>query len=120
VQAVNTQFGVYRKSDGVRVAPPFFASDLPTAAFVSGGKESTVKALSSCAQAGDVELQCVAVSRTADPLGAYDVYAFGDGRTFPDYPKFGVWIVGATSTWNCVRTKQFRTRSYCTTAPSSY
>ena len=33
---------------------------------------------------------CVAVSRTADPLGRYHRYRF-DVRDFPDYFKFGVW-----------------------------
>ena len=40
---------------------------------------------------------CVAVSQTSDPTGAYYRYAFitnQDGSTsvfFPDYPKYGVW-----------------------------
>ena len=33
----------------------------------------------------------VAVSATADPLGAWHVYYFSTGTTFPDYPKFSVW-----------------------------
>jgi len=34
--------------------------------------------------------QCVAVSKTADPTGAYFRYAFNYSG-FPDYPKMGVW-----------------------------
>ncbi|HCT77640.1 MAG TPA: hypothetical protein DGT23_13825 [Micromonosporaceae bacterium] len=34
---------------------------------------------------------CVAVSQTANPTGAYWLYAFSTGVNFPDYPKFGVW-----------------------------
>ena len=34
---------------------------------------------------------CVAVSATADPTGAYYRYAFSTGFNFPDYPKYGVW-----------------------------
>jgi len=34
---------------------------------------------------------CVAVSQTANPTGAYFLYAFSTGANFPDYPKFGVW-----------------------------
>jgi len=33
----------------------------------------------------------VAVSQTADALGAYNLYAFNYGSVFPDYPKMGVW-----------------------------
>src|SRR5216683_1590952 len=35
-------------------------------------------------------LQCVAVSQTADPTGAYYRYSF-QYTDFPDYPKMGVW-----------------------------
>jgi subtilisin-like proprotein convertase family protein len=36
--------------------------------------------------------QCVAVSQTGDPTGAYFLYAFQMPNTkFNDYPKFGVW-----------------------------
>jgi hypothetical protein len=34
---------------------------------------------------------CVAVSKTSDPTGAYYRYAFNNGPVFPDYPKYGVW-----------------------------
>ena len=34
---------------------------------------------------------CVAVSQTGDPTGAYYRYAFSTGVNFPDYPKYGVW-----------------------------
>src|SRR5436309_606856 len=36
--------------------------------------------------------QCVAVSRTGDPTGAYFLYDFVvPNAEFNDYPKFGVW-----------------------------
>jgi len=35
--------------------------------------------------------QCVAVSKTDDATGGYNLYAFSYGSTFPDYPKIGVW-----------------------------
>jgi hypothetical protein len=38
-------------------------------------------------------LQCVAVSATADPLGAYHRYAFSFPN-FNDYGKMGVWVTG--------------------------
>jgi hypothetical protein len=34
---------------------------------------------------------CVAISQTGDPTGAYYRYAFSAGPFFPDYPKYGVW-----------------------------
>jgi Secretion system C-terminal sorting domain/Bacterial pre-peptidase C-terminal domain/Fibronectin type III domain len=38
-----------------------------------------------------VEGLTFAVSQTNDPTGAWYVYFFGTGTTFPDYPKFSVW-----------------------------
>ena len=39
--------------------------------------------------------QCLAVSQTSDPTGAYFVYEYTISTThFPDYPKLGVWPDG--------------------------
>src|SRR5207249_4897734 len=40
---------------------------------------------------GPIYYNCVAVSQTGDPTGAYFRYAFSSGQNFPDYPKYGVW-----------------------------
>lgn len=40
---------------------------------------------------GPIYYNCVAVSQTGDPTGAYFRYAFSAGENFPDYPKYGVW-----------------------------
>ena len=39
----------------------------------------------------DVFYNCVGISQTGDPTGAYYRYAFTAGNFFPDYPKYGVW-----------------------------
>ncbi len=39
----------------------------------------------------DVFYNCIAISQTGDPTGAYFRYAFTSGNFFPDYPKYGVW-----------------------------
>ncbi|HET6816421.1 MAG TPA: fibronectin type III domain-containing protein [Mycobacteriales bacterium] len=49
--------------------------------------------------------QCVAVSQTSDPTGAYNVYSWDVGNFngtdyFPDYPKLGVWPNGYYLTFN--------------------
>jgi hypothetical protein len=41
--------------------------------------------------AGPTYFNCVAISQTADPTGAYFRYAFSTGTNFPDYPKYGHW-----------------------------
>jgi hypothetical protein len=40
---------------------------------------------------GPIFYNCVAVSQTGDPTGAYFRYAFSAGEFFPDYPKYGNW-----------------------------
>ena len=44
-------------------------------------------------------LQCVAVSQTPDPTGAYNRYSFTYSN-FPDYPKMGVWPDAYYETFN--------------------
>ncbi|MEO8670728.1 MAG: hypothetical protein ABI411_05385 [Tahibacter sp.] len=41
--------------------------------------------------AGPNYFNCVALSQSGDPTGAYYRYAFTTGTNFPDYPKYGVW-----------------------------
>ena len=46
-------------------------------------------------------MQCVAVSQTPDPTGAYFRYSFSYGNTdFNDYPKMGIWPDGLYMTAN--------------------
>jgi len=40
---------------------------------------------------GPTFYNCVAISVTEDPTGAYFRYAFSTGANFPDYPKYGNW-----------------------------
>ena len=47
--------------------------------------------LSQFTTAGPEYFNCVAISQTGDPTGAYYRYAFSTGLNFPDYPKYGVW-----------------------------
>lgn len=44
--------------------------------------------------------QCVAVSRTPDPTGAYNLYSYSYGTDFNDFPKMGVWPDGYYITYN--------------------
>jgi hypothetical protein len=46
-------------------------------------------------------LECVAVSQTGDPTGAWYRYSFSFGSTdFPDYPKLSVWPDAYYATYN--------------------
>ncbi|MEO8460257.1 MAG: hypothetical protein ABI451_06995 [Dokdonella sp.] len=47
--------------------------------------------LSQFTSAGPTYYNCVAISQTPDPTGAYYRYAITTGTNFPDYPKYGIW-----------------------------
>ncbi len=40
---------------------------------------------------GPIYYNCIAISQSGDPTGAYYRYAFSTGVNFPDYPKYGLW-----------------------------
>ncbi|MGD0790417.1 MAG: hypothetical protein ABR920_01490 [Terriglobales bacterium] len=43
--------------------------------------------------------ECVAVSKTKDPTGAYTLYAFSFGTSLNDYPKLSVWPTTTNSAY---------------------
>lgn len=43
--------------------------------------------------------ECVAVSQTGDPAGAYNLYAYGFGSNLNDYPKWSVWPTASNSAY---------------------
>lgn len=50
---------------------------------------------------GNVNYQCVALSKTGDPTGAYYVWSYAyPFQGFNDYPKVGVWTDGYHMTFN--------------------
>src|SRR5204863_3431212 len=48
---------------------------------------------------GSTFSECIAVSKTSDPTGAYSLYAFSFGTTLNDYPKLGVWPTASNSAY---------------------
>jgi len=102
VEMVNLVFAVYDKQ-GNRLAGPTLLGDLwkgfaiPDCTDLSGDpivlydKHSDRWVLTQFTTRGPTYYNCVAVSQTEDPTGAYFLYAFSAGQFFPDYPKYGVW-----------------------------
>ena len=43
--------------------------------------------------------ECIAISKTSDPLGAYWLYSYSFGTTMNDYPKFGIWSTSTNSAY---------------------
>lgn len=43
--------------------------------------------------------QCIAVSKSSDPMGAYNLYSYSFGSYLNDYPKFTVWPTATNSAY---------------------
>lgn len=118
VQWVNTQIGIYNKSG---------TSVLPAPGFIDGNQLwQGLPSTSLCRQVnrGDpivqfdkhanrwvfsqfafnstfsANAQCIAVSQTDNPMGAYNLYQYNFGSLLPDYGKLGVWTDAYYITYN--------------------
>lgn len=102
VEMVNLVFAVYSRT-GTRLLGPLplgvlwqdFAitdcQDLAGDPIVIYDQLADRWLLSQFTTRGPIYYNCVAISQTGDPTGAYYRYAFSSGENFPDYPKYGVW-----------------------------
>jgi hypothetical protein len=102
VEIVNLVFGVYSKSGTLLLGPidtgtlwaGFAVSDCTDPSgdpVVLYDQLEDRWLLTQFTTAGPEYFNCVAVSQTGDPTGAYYRYAFSTGLNFPDYPKYGLW-----------------------------
>ena len=96
VQMVNaTKVAVFSK-DGTPLNTPFNLGTLWTTGNCTANAGDPIVVYDEAAdrwllsQFASPSHMCVAVSQTADPLGAFYAYEFNVG-SFPDYFKFGVW-----------------------------
>jgi hypothetical protein len=108
VQWVNTSYGVFDKTSGSLIAGPFYGNTLwkgfggPCENDEDGDilaqydKLANVWVMSQHAySSGSGPFYfCVAVSRTSDATGSWNLYSFLLGNNFPDYPKLAVWPDG--------------------------
>ena len=118
VQWVNTQIGIYDKSG---------TSLLPAPGFINGNQlwqGLPAGSLCRAVNRGDPivqfdkhagrwvfsqfafndtftqNAQCIAVSQTDNPLGAYALYQYNFGALLPDYGKLGIWTDAYFITYN--------------------
>jgi hypothetical protein len=116
IQTINTAVGVYRKSDGFRVAQfPFNAlmgqghfGNLcdtnnygdPVVLYDTFEDRWILTDFAFQLSGNDVvnppgSYQCFAVSKTGDPVsGGWNFYSINTAGGFGDYPKFGIWPDG--------------------------
>jgi hypothetical protein len=108
VQFVNILYQVYDKSTGTALTPPLKLSSLFASCGCACGAGDAGDPIALYDPLADRWLlsqftnpsvtpyhQCIAISQTGDPTGAYYIYSFQMPNTaFNDYPKFGVWPDG--------------------------
>lgn len=102
VEMVNLTFAVYSKT-GTRLLGPVSLGSLWSGFAINDCTDESGDPvvlydkfdgrwlLSQFTTRGPIFYNCVAISQTSDPTGAYFRYAFSTGVNFPDYPKYGVW-----------------------------
>ncbi len=117
VQAVNLVFSIYNKTTGARTTGPLRLSTLwsslpagspcrrddgdPTVAYDQLADRWVITQFGLPTGFTTPTYQCVAVSRTPDPSGAYFAYQYlYPNNVINDYPKFGVWRDGYYMTTN--------------------
>jgi len=125
VQIVNSDFAVFDKS-GVAIFGPV-ATNMLWAGFGGGCQTNNDGdavvlydpiadrwVISQFSVSTTPYQQCVAVSQTPDPTGAYFRYSFSYGNTdFPDYPKMGVWPDAYYITFNMFTGTAFSGAQVC-------
>ena len=110
VQVVNAQMAVFNKS-GALVSGPVSLSSLWTGlagcsssnagdGIVQYDAQADRWLISQLGSAGSAPYsECIAVSRSPDPTGAYNLYSYDFGINLNDYPKFGVWPTATNSAY---------------------
>jgi hypothetical protein len=111
VETTNVNYAVYDKTGNVLLGPAplhtIWQGGLPSSdlcATTDGGdpivlwdKPDGKWIISQLAYNSSLSVNewCMAVSKTNDAAGAYDVYSYPFGSNLPDYPKLGVWNEGS-------------------------
>jgi len=100
VQTVNVRLAVYNKSGALLSGPTNFTTFFaPVGGPCASGSSDPIVNYDRLADRwviSDIGIsgtftECVAVSKTNDPTGAYTLYSFSFGGNLNDYPKLGVW-----------------------------
>jgi hypothetical protein len=120
VQTVNVRLAVYNKSGAPLSGPTNFTTFFaPVGGACAAGASDPIVNYDRLADRwviSDVGIgatfsECVAVSKTNDPTGAYTLYNFSFGANLNDYPKLGVWPTTSNSaylaTYNIFTNGQF-------------
>lgn len=111
MQAVNAAISIYNKS-GTRLQGPvplrnLWAGLTGSACAANNGGDPVVVydqiadrwLVTQMGSLASPYSQCVAVSKTSDPTGAYWLYSYSFGSNLNDYPKWSVWPTATNSAY---------------------
>jgi hypothetical protein len=110
VQIVNTEYAVYDKSGNIFPGYPKTLGSIFTALgntctgewgdpIAQYDKAANRWLLSQLGNFSAPFLECIAVSQTNDPTGAYNLYSYSFGNNLNDYPKITVWPTASNSAY---------------------
>jgi Cep192 domain 4 len=109
VEVVNVEFAVYNKSGAMLAGPTNIQSlftklggDCGTGTYgdpVVLYDRQADRWLISNIGSGSTTSECVAVSKTNDPTGAYYLYSYSFGPNLNDYPKLSTWATATNSAY---------------------
>jgi len=109
VEVVNVDFQVFNKTGGTIAGPTSItnifaglAGDCSSGTYgdpVVLYDRAADRWLLSMIGSGATTSECVAVSKTNDPTGAYFLYGYSFGANLNDYPKFGTWATASNSAY---------------------
>jgi hypothetical protein len=108
VETVNVRYAVYNKSGAILAGPTDFRTFFsPLGGDCAAGASDPIVNYDRLADRwvisdvgiGSSYSECIAVSKTNDPTGAYFLYAYSFGTNLNDYPKLGVWPTASNSAY---------------------
>ncbi len=110
VETVNVRLAVYNKSGALLSGPTNFGTFFaPLGGNCANGASDPIVLydrqadrwlISDIGYTGSAPfLECIGVSKTNDPTGAYTLYAYSFSTTLNDYPKLGVWPTASNSAY---------------------
>ncbi len=110
VETVNVRLAVYNKSGAILSGPTNFTTFFAPLAgnCASGASDPIVNydrladrwVISDIGYTGSAPfLECVGVSKTNDPTGAYFLYSYSFGSNLNDYPKLSVWATASNAAY---------------------
>lgn len=111
VEVVNAAYAVYSKS-GATILQPVALKNLWTkltgsSCAANNGGDAVVQydraadrwMVTQLGSLSSPYSECIAVSTTNDPTGAFNLYSYSFGSNLNDYPKFGVWSTPSNSAY---------------------